>query len=242
MLLLAVWLPPGTLETLGALVEEREAETPWGKVGPVARRRVAGTSDLWVLPYSGSPTRTDPRAPLWVARQWGIRRLIGWDTVVALNPSLRRGDNVILIDTVDATRQLPATILDDQDGSRQTAVPCLCADMQLLLNRMLPHSRPAVYLATDALRRETPAEARVYRGWGCDVIGQNLVPEAIFAWEMGLCFAGLGTVSELAADRTAVETRGEVREAIRQIIEMLPRFLATLSDDCKCECARRYKD
>ena len=49
-------------------------------------------------------------------------------------------------------------------------------------------------LGLDGPRRETPAEARLYRQMGADVSGQNLVPEVALAHEMGICYAGLVTL------------------------------------------------
>lgn len=244
LLLVAVLLPPGTLDSLGPVVEERESETPWGKVGPIACRRIVEAREVWVLPYSGSPTRTDPRATIWAAHALGIERVLGWDAVVGLNPLLQRGDNVIVGDTLDMTRHQPATMVQENGASGwQMAVPLLCPEMQTNLNQVLPTAFPgAVYAATDGPRRETQAEARAYRAWGADVIGQNLVPEATFAWELGLCFAALGTVTVVAADRPHARPSGQVRESTRRVIEALPAFLTSLKEERDCPCLERRRE
>ncbi|MEZ4836907.1 MAG: hypothetical protein R2873_33755 [Caldilineaceae bacterium] len=53
LLLLAVVLPPRTLDVLGPVVEERTVETRFGTVGPLALRRSPEGADVWVQPYSG---------------------------------------------------------------------------------------------------------------------------------------------------------------------------------------------
>ena len=243
LLLIAVLLPPGSLDNLGPVVKEREVETPWGKVGPIACRRVEDERNVWIIPYSGSPTRTDPRATIWAVRALGIERILGWDTVVGLNPLLQRGDNVIISDTLDMSRDQPATIIEDSDSGWPAAVPFLCPEMEANLRHALPIAfQGAVYASTDRPRRETKAEARAYRIWGADVVGQNLVPEATFAWELGLCFTGLGTVTAVAADRPQTKPLGEAREATRQVIEALPAFLSTLMEAPTCACSHRKRE
>ncbi|HID34401.1 MAG TPA: hypothetical protein EYP25_07505, partial [Anaerolineae bacterium] len=74
LLILALPVPPRSLETLGALIDARTVQTPFGLVGPLARRHAASAS-VWILPYFGSPTRTDPRATLWAAKDLGVQRI-----------------------------------------------------------------------------------------------------------------------------------------------------------------------
>jgi 5'-methylthioadenosine phosphorylase len=96
-----------------------------------------------------------------------------------------------------------------------------------------------VYLAVDGPRRETVAEARLYRSWGGDVIGQNLIPEAVLAKELGLCYAGLVTVVDRAADLPVSPASGEVRAALRVIINALPQAVQALAGEPTCNCQQR---
>ena len=78
LLLIAVLLPPRALTELGEFIEERTVETPYGVVGPLALRKLAETCGVWIQPYSGLPTRTDPRATMHAAHQLGVTKVINW--------------------------------------------------------------------------------------------------------------------------------------------------------------------
>ena len=88
LILIAVLLPPKALEALGEVVEERVLLTPYGEAGPFGRHQNAAGQAVWVEPYSGLPTRTDPRATIYAAKQLGVKRILNWDTGIALNPVL----------------------------------------------------------------------------------------------------------------------------------------------------------
>lgn len=242
LLLVAISLPPGALDQLGPLVDEHRADTPWGAVGPAARRRTAA-GDLLILPYSGSPNRTDPRATIWAAREWGVKRVLGWDSGVALQPLLRRGEIVLLSDYIDQTRRQPSVLHEDRPLGWMPPMPGFCPEVRGVLAAALPGARDgAIYLALDSARRETAAEARLYRTWGADVSGQNLVPEAALAKELSLCFAGLVVVTEVAADLPQPPPRGEVREATRRLIAAIPHVLAALPSERRCVCAKGQRE
>jgi 5'-methylthioadenosine phosphorylase len=228
LLLVGVLLPPQALSALGDLLEERVIETPYGPVGPLARRQPSSGASLWVEPYTGIATRTDPRATLWAARTLGVRRILNWDTGVALDPTLRRGRPLIVADYIDGTRRTPNTF--GEPGSNEhlhpmAARPPFCPQMTAALFAALPGVAGGVYLGVDGPRRETPAEARMYRAWGADVIGTNLVPEVSLAHELGLCYAGLVTVADYGAEATALPQVGEVRAGLEITFQSLLAFL-----------------
>ena len=60
----------------------------------------------------------------------------------------------------------------------------------------------ATYLCCDGPRFESPAEVRLFGRWGADVVGMTGLPEAIFAKEAGIEYAGLGIVTNLGAGLT----------------------------------------
>ncbi|MCD6291706.1 MAG: hypothetical protein J7M34_14500, partial [Anaerolineae bacterium] len=197
LLLVAVPVPPPALDALGPVVKEHTVHTPWGTFGPVAERTGPGEVTFLVQPYFGMPSRLDPRSTVWSARELDIQRVIGWDAGVALNPLLRRGDSMIVDDFISHVCHQPTTLFEDRGVTGIGQDPAFCPQIRAALRDALPGAvNGGVYLAVDGPRRETKAEARLYRMWGGDVIGQNLIPEATLAKELGLCYAGLVTVVE----------------------------------------------
>jgi 5'-methylthioadenosine phosphorylase len=240
LLLVGVLLPPSALDGLGPVVEERVVHTPYGNFGPVARRATPALTGVWLAPYTGLPTRTDPRATLFAANQLGVRRVLGWDTGIALNRALMRGQAVVTGDFIDFTFREPNTfasnlVRERQDG-HQMPIPKFCPQLTTALQKVLPIAPNITYLGIDDLRRETPAEARMYRLWGADVIGQNLVPEVLLAREAGLCFSGLVTIGAYSADQPAPVFEGELRAGLEMVMQILPEYIRYLAmmPDCTC--------
>lgn len=248
LILLAVLLPPASLDGLGRLEEERTVPTPYGAVGPLARRQPPDGPGVWLQPYTGASTRTDPRATIYAARSLGVRQVLNWDQGIAINPVLQRGHVAVVSDYIDFTRQpttfgaaVPGTFgqgmaasIPWEEGIHR---PPLCPRLSAALRHTLPFAVNAVYLGVDGPRRETPAEARLYRQWGIDVIGQNLIPEAALAQEAGLCYAGLVTISDVGADRPLPAQHGEVRAALGAVLAALPDAVAQAVQPGECGCA-----
>ena len=55
-----------------------------------------------------------------------------------------------------------------------------------------------VYCCSEGPRFETAAEVRMIRQWGGDVVGMTNVPEAQLAKELGLCYAAVSLVVNMA--------------------------------------------
>ena len=243
LILVAVLLPPRTLDIFGTLVEERVVETPYGAVMPLGLRRPAVGPAVWVQPYTGSPQRTDPRATLSAAQQLGVHYVLNWDMGIVVNPVLQRGQNVVAVDFIDWTRHQPHTVGRDlgqtNDSERYLYPPMFCPHMVRALFQILPDAVGGTYLGTDGPRRETPAEARLFRQMGADVVGQNLVPEVYLAQELGICYAGLVTLGERSADQLATAPQGEMRAGMEQIIRALPDYVNLLGALPTCDSNHR---
>lgn len=237
LILLSVLLPPVAMNELGAVAMERTLVTPFGRVGPFALRRVPQGPSVWILPYTGSAARTDPRATIFAAYTLGVRQIVAWDTVIALNPVLPRGQVAVMADYVDFTRGpgsfegVPPSLPPNPEAPLRAVCPRLTS----ALRRAMPFAVDIVYVGIDGPRRETAAEARIFRQWGADVVGQNLIPEAALAQEVGICFGGLVTVAELSAERSQTPPRGEVRASLEATLSLLPSMLATASSE-SCDC------
>ena len=97
----------------------------------------------------------------------------------------------------------------------------------------------AVYLGVDGPRRETAAEARMFRTWGADVLGQNLVPEIALARELGLCFAGLGIVEEISAERPTLPAPEDDPRGLEAVVLTLSALTQMIDPNTACDCGGR---
>lgn len=224
LLIVAVLLPPTALDVLGHVVDERMVETPYGTVGPLALRTQGSGVATWVQPYTGAPNRTDPRATIDAARHLGVDAIFHWDAAISLDPALPRGQAAIVADYMDGTHRHAISFHAHGSLSSATAVDAVDARLKRILMQTLPNAPEVIYLGIDGLRRETAAEARMYRTWGADVLGQNMVPEISLAAEVSLPFAGLVTVVDNGAHDRPSEP-GMVRHGLADTVSALPRLL-----------------
>jgi 5'-methylthioadenosine phosphorylase len=63
-------------------------------------------------------------------------------------------------------------------------------------NTNIPYQRGGVYLAMEGPQFSTMAESKLYRSWGCDVIGMTNMPEAKLAREAEICYASIAMVTD----------------------------------------------
>ncbi len=236
LLILAQPLPPRSLENLGDFIEELPLSTPYGKAGPFALRQPVGGDGVWVLPYFGGPARTDPRATLWAAKELGVQRILAWDSVIGLEHDLGRGQIILPRDYIDWTKHQPCTFFEKTGAGYISQVPPFCPDINAVIARQLPEAKAVVYLGGEGPRRETAAEARMFRQWGAHVRGLNLVPETYLAKELELCFGAVGVVIAHGADRLPSTAGGEIRDADRIILAALPAIFSDLGLTQSCDC------
>lgn len=238
LLLLAVPLPPPSLQAFGPLIEERTIDTRYGPVGPLASRGRPERPPVWIQPYYGLPSRTDPRATLQAAQALDLNQIVAWDAAVALNPILAPGQPMLIADYIDFTRHQPQTFLEGEESVSPGQAPAVCPRLTEALSRLLPTASAGVYLGVDGPRRETAAEARMFRSWGADAIGQNLVPEIALARERGLCFAGLVTIDDVSAERLPQPAGEQDNSGLETVVQALSDLLQTGDAHIPCHCGR----
>lgn len=238
LLILAQPVPPRALAQLGDFVEERTLDTPYGQAGPFALRQPGEGHGIWILPYFGGPSRTDPRATLWAAKELGVQRILTWDNLTGLDHRLQRGDIVLPVDYIDWTKHQPTTYFQHHGAGYIAQKPPFCPDISAAIRRHLPSIQPVIYLGGEGPRHETAAEAIMFQQWGAQVRGLNLVPEAYLAKELELCFAAVGVVTRLGADRQRSQPTGQVRAADQIILAALPAIFSDLPHPPTCGCDR----
>jgi 5'-methylthioadenosine phosphorylase len=84
-----------------------------------------------------------------------------------------------------------------------------------------------VYVCAPGPRYETPAEIRMFRMLGGDVIGMTVVPEAILCREAGIHYAAVAVVTNLGAGLSGQPlTHEEVTQVMQGATETLARLFA----------------
>ena len=93
-----------------------------------------------------------------------------------------------------------------------------------------------VYLQTTGPEYETPAEVRMFRALGADVVGMSTTVEAAMANALGMKVHGLSCVTNLAAglgDGTLSheEVKAAADQASEKLVRLVKRFISLIGDD-----------
>ncbi len=200
-------------------------------VGEVGGRRVAALAGRVHLYEGYEPAEAVVAVRALAA--WGVRGLVLTSAVGGIRPDWRAGQIVVISDHLNlmGTNPLIGPNLDAV-GPRfpdQTAVyprqrRALAA--RIAAERGLRPVVEGVYAALRGPNYETPAEIRMLRTLGADVVGMSLVPESMAANHAGLELLALSVVSNPAAGLsdtplTHVEVTEAMRDAASEVVSLL---------------------
>lgn len=228
-----------------------ETIIPWEKVPNFpeptveghAGQYVAGSlSDVPVLVQQGRVHYYEGKSMDEVVFPTRLMKLVGVEALVitnaagAINDGYKPGDFVLINDHINA---IPASPLRgpnvDELGER---FPNMNDAYSPELRRLARQAAQAtgvslqegVYLATPGPQYETPAEIRMYKHWGADLVGMSTVPEVIAARHCGLSVLGLSLATNYAAgiNEEARPTHDEVIETSKRAEKDLAKLVRAL--------------
>jgi purine-nucleoside phosphorylase len=164
----------------------------------------------------------------------GIRSLIVSNAAGAVNQKYRSGDVVILDDHINMMWGSPLRgPNDDQMGPR-------FPDMSRPYDRQLAtlaktaaeheglRSHRGIYLALSGPTYETPAEYRMVRKLGADVVGMSTIPEVIAAQHAGIRVLGISVVSNVATDDLEGTSCDEVLATVSSVAPAVGRVVTAV--------------
>lgn len=163
----------------------------------------------------------------------GARTLIVTNAAGGVDATLGAGEIVILSDHLNLLGGSP--LRGANDASLGPRFPDMTEAYDRRLRALAAAAgrdvgltlREGVYAASPGPQYETPAEVRMLRGLGADLVGMSTVPEVIAAVHMGARVLGLSCCTNLAAGVTGQKlSHDEVTETAARVRD---RFIALLS-------------
>jgi len=163
----------------------------------------------------------------------GVKLLFVTNAAGGVNPAYAPGDLVRIVDHLNLSGTNPLTGANDERlGPR---FPDLSEAYDARLGILLDDTaaglgaplRRGVYACMSGPSYETPAEVRMLRLLGADLVGMSTVPEVIAARHMGVPVAGISVVTNLAAGLTrrplsheeVAEMAGRVEGRLAAVLE-----------------------
>lgn len=216
--------------------------TPYGP-SPTIMIGNFGGKEIAYLPRHGEKHTLPPhminyRASIWALHSLGVERVLATNSVGAVNAKYKPGDLIIPVDFIDFTRSRNHTFYDEAPVTHIDVSTSYCPELREILSKAADNKvnrvwHNAIYLCTEGPRYESPAEIRMFRKLGGDVVGMTGVSELVLARELEMCYAALCFVTNMAAglqERLSAELIAEggrnqgniLQEILREVVEYVP--------------------
>jgi 5'-methylthioadenosine phosphorylase len=239
------------LETLLEGAIQTRIGTPYGP-SPIITIGKVGRKDVAFLPRQDEGQDTPPhkvnyRANIWALHILGVERILATDFVRGINPHLAVGGFVVPHDIIDLTKHRITTFYDEAPVIQVDGANPYCPDLRkFLLSATRKVAKKvlseAVYVCTEGPRYETLAEIRMYHKLGCDIVGMTGVPEPFLARELGICYATICSVINLAAGRrrrlSAEEVSRVTMKAMEKLQQILKSTIQKMPERGRCHCLK----
>jgi 5'-methylthioadenosine phosphorylase len=234
------------LYEMDALEESQwiQVATPWGTPSDhLLTGRLHGVKFVF-LPRHGRghplpPSQVNARANIDALKRAGCTDLVAISAVGSLREELEPGRFVIVDQFVDRTFARESSFFGPGFAAHVSMADPVCPRLSGLAADAAEEAGARVapggcYLAMEGPQFSTRAESRLYRAWGCDVIGMTAMPEAKLAREAELPYALVGMVTDWDCWREgeeAVEVMAilaQLRanaETARRLVEALAKAL-----------------
>ena len=216
-------------------------ETPYGVPSAAIEVGMLEGCRVLFLQRHGQPAIVPPhlvnyRANLWALRSLGATDIVAINAVGGISPAMQPGELVIPDQLIDYTWGRAHTFDEGGDGqlhhidfTEPYQSELRTALLAVADRRGIACQRAAVYGATQGPRLETAAEIRRMAADGCDVVGMTGMPEAALAKELGLAYASVCMVVNLAAglgdEPISLATMHEILKREAGIVASLLRAL-----------------
>lgn len=172
----------------------------------------------------------------------GVKKLIVTNAGGAINEDFSTGDIIVITDHINMMGDNPlkgSWDFVDMTDAYNRILRILAHDSAVMLDIEL---KEGVYLALSGPSYETPAEIRMLRTLGADIVGMSTVPEVIVANSLGMEVLGLSIITNMAAGilnqkLSHKEVIQVTREAGGKFIRLIEKIIKSISEMKKNEMA-----
>jgi len=181
-------------------------DTPWGKPSDELLIGYINGIKFVFLPRHGrghrlSPTDLNNQANIDALKRAGCTDVLSLSAVGSLREELPPGRFVIADQFIDRTFARPKSFFGEGMVAHVSMADPVCPRLSALAAEAARAAGAEVsdggtYLAMEGPQFSTRAESRMYRSWGCDIIGMTAMPEAKLAREAELPYVLVGMVTD----------------------------------------------
>ena len=190
--------------------------------------------------HSIPPHKINFRANIDALKNLGVTKIIATNSVGSMNLEMPPGSFVIPDDFLDFSQNRAKTFYEDKVVHVDVTQP-YCPSLRDVLAKSGDVLLGGTYVCTEGPRFETPAEIRMFRMLGGDLVGMTGLPEVTLAREREMCFNSICIVSNYASGISEDElTIDEVFEMVSKmeadLLELIYNFIKNVDDGEDCTC------
>ena len=180
--------------------------TPYGK--PSDKILVAKYKKLEILflPRHGKnhnipPHKINYRANIFALKKLGVTDIISVSAVGSLKKAHKPGDFILVDQFIDRTKVRERTFFEDNLVAHVSLANPISSELSKLIynSRKKNNDRikqGGVYICIEGPQFSSYAESKLFKSWGCDVIGMTNMPEAKLAREAEMGYASIAMVTD----------------------------------------------
>lgn len=190
--------------------------------------------------HSIPPHKINFRANIDALKRVGVTQIIATNSVGSMNEEMPPGSFVIPDDFLDFSQSRIKTFYEDRVVHVDVTEP-YCPTLRDVLDKSGDVILGGTYVCTEGPRFETPAEIRMFRMLGGDLVGMTGLPEVVLAREREMCYNSICIVSNYASGISEEElTIDEVFEMVSQkeaeLLDLIYNFIRNVDDSHDCTC------
>ena len=190
--------------------------------------------------HSIPPHKINFRANIDALKQVGVTKIIATNSVGSMNLEMPPGSFVIPDDFLDFSQNRKKTFFEDKVVHIDVTEP-YCSSLRDILDASGDVILGATYVCTEGPRFETPAEIKMFKMLGGDLVGMTGLPEVTLARERQMCYNSICIVSNYASgisenNLTIDEVFEMVKEKERDLLELIYNFIKNVDESSDCEC------
>ena len=187
-------------------INSYEISTPWGMPSDKIYELSYETMKFFFLPRHGSShtvsqSRVNYRANIDALKQLNVTDVLSISAVGSLNENINPGIFIIIDQYIDQTKTRDSSFFDDGIVAHVSmAYPTDDDLMRIaeasLISSNITFKKGGTYLCMEGPQFSSFAESKLYKSWGCDVIGMTNMPEAKLCREADIRYVSIGMVTD----------------------------------------------
>ncbi len=242
------------VDSLPGLTGPYIIDTDYGQVETF--RFVLNGEEILFLPRHGRKHESPPhainyRAQMAALKQEGITYIYALATSGSMDTSIREGSIVVIEDFLDFTTSRIKTYFDGSDSvvAHTDMSDPYCKNLrsvfaQTARKKGISVHTGGIYVCTEGPRFESKAEIAMFSKMGGTLVGMTGIPEVFLAKELGMCYAAIGLISNMACgiqnENLAQIDHGKmVSQAKQSVMDIIIDIFssAELTQDL-CDCSK----